>query len=270
MKKIKNVLLAVMMLGVFVGCKKDEPAVIETKPIGKVVLEFENTYQDVALQLNSDYTTPPPMEQKIVLSRFSYIISDVSLVNEAGDEVKYYHTNPDKGAFLVEQKEGKTTKKIELSDIPVGKYTKVKFRLGISNEAWKLGESKQSAFWKAASDAQMAWDWAKGYKHTSFEGTWGTNESGAVNPFKVHFTSNPAEGVDNSLVLTLNLPTALVLAENGTMNIRFDVNSSVVFGGKNKLEITSENAVIEDAKNDIFVKVKENLSFNLFKAASVY
>ncbi|MFK8269100.1 MbnP family protein [Capnocytophaga cynodegmi] len=266
MKELKSVLL-VLMITLVISCKKDEPNQIIEEPTGKVALEFQNVYQDSPFGLHQDNTTPPPMKQKINYSRFTYMISDISLVDDKGEEVKYYHTNPDKGAFLLVHHGNTTPKEIELKQIPIGTYTKVKLRVGLSNTAWKLGENQQQTFWNASKAVGMTWDsWSKGYKHFNLEGTWG--EEGEV--FSVQIGNIPSENKERSIEMTLSLPENLVVKKDETKNIRFEVNVSAVFGGKNKITITKENAIVQDESNEIFSKIIENFTANVFKAASVY
>lgn len=271
---MKNVTFAVLAAITIVSCKKDDLVTPQAPQKGKIVLEFSNSYQDDYLVLNEQVTTPPPMAQRIRISQFSYIISDISLVKSNGEEVKYHHTNPDKGAFLVLEKEGQTPQSINLNDIEVGDYTAVKFRIGVSNEAKNMGKDKQAAFWEAATTAGMAWSWEEGYKHFSYEGSWekkDTITASELKPFKVELGST--ETVDSSIVLTLKFPATsptLVLANNATKNIRIEANANTIWGGKNKMEITDENANVRTAGEEIISKIKENLSTNTFKAASIY
>ncbi|GET46041.1 MbnP family protein [Capnocytophaga felis] len=273
MKELKSRLLLVLVSILIVSCKKDEPNQITEQPnqiiekIGNVSLEFQNVYQDSPFGLLQEYTTPPPMNQKINCSRFSYIISDISLVNDKEEEVKYHHTNPDKGAFLLVHHKNEMPKKVELKGIPVGAYTKIKFRVGLSNTAWKLGESQQKAFWSASKAVEMTWDsWTKGYKHVNFEGTWGEEEK----IFSVQMGNIPSEDKERSIELTLNLPESLILEKGKTKDIRLEVNVSNIFGGKNKILLTPENAVVDNTNEEMIAKIRENISKVVFKAASVY
>ncbi len=268
---MKKTFLAILIVIALVSCKKDDSTPQPQSQKGKVVLEFQHNYQDAVLNLNQDYTTPPPISQKLTFSRFSYIISDISLIKSDEEEVKYHYTNPNKGAFLVVHYGTQLPLPITLEDIPIGEYTKIKFRLGISNEAWKLGQENQSTFWNVATAADMVWEWAKGYKHTNFEGMWAeTIASTDTNPFSFYLTSNPSENVEHSMVFTLDLPTVLSLSSDETKNIRFDVNASSVLGGKNKITLTTDNGNVNQAGEELLSKIKQNMSIGLFKAASVY
>ncbi|MDO5104389.1 MbnP family protein [Capnocytophaga sp.] len=280
MKHIKRSLLAIFVVTAVVSCKKDEPkpmpAPVQT---GSVKLEFQHNYQDAPLDLDGEYTMPPPHAQKLQFKRFSYIISDITLIKANGEEVSYHHTNPDKGAFLVIQQGKQAPPSVTLERIPFGEYTKIKFRLGISNEAWKLGQGKQSAFWSAAQKAGMAWAWERGYKHTNFEGTWAENGTPAdTHPFGFHLTSKLSGMVDDSMIFTRDFATdlqdyssqTLIIADEKVKNIRFDVNASSIFGGKNKIQLTEQNAQQSDTNTSLYPKIKENMAMGLFKVASIY
>lgn len=271
MKKLNKIVASILIATALVSCKKDEPTPQPQNLIGKVKLDFQNNYQDVALNLNESYTTPPTISQKLVFSRFSYIISDVSLIKANGEEVKYHHTNPEKGAFLVIHHNTQTPQPITLTNIPTGEYTQIKLRLGISNEAWKVGQNKQTTFWKAALASEMAVNWNEGYRHTNFEGIWGENmNSSETNPFSIKVMNNPSENVEHTIVFTLDLPATLALNHGDNKTIRFDVNASSMFGGKNKLKLTTENAEVNGTEAELLSKIKENISIGLFKVASVY
>lgn len=280
MKNIKQTLLVIFAAMAVVSCKKDEPAPMPL-PVqtGSVKLEFQHIYQDVPLDLDGEYTMPPPHAQKLRFNRFSYIISDITLIKANGEEVSYHHSNPDKGAFLVVQQGKQAPQSVTLEGIPFGQYTKIKFRLGISNEAWKLGQSKQAAFWSAAQQADMAWAWERGYKHTNFEGTWAENDTPTdTHPFGFQLTSNPSGMVDDSMVFTRDFATdlqgyssqTLIITDEKVKNIRFDVNANSVFGGKNKIQLTTQNAQQNDTNTSLFPKIKENMATGLFKVASIY
>ncbi len=271
MKRLNRIVASILIATALVSCKKDETTPQPQNLVGKVTLNFQNNYQDAALILNESYTTPPPISQKLVFSRFSYIISDISLVKTNGEEFKYHHTDPLQGAFLVIHHNTQTPQPITLASIPSGEYTQIKFRLGISNEAWGLGQTQQISFWNAASTSEMTGSWSEGYRHTNFEGIWGENmEAVDTNPFSIKLMNNPAENIEHTIVFTLDLPTTLVLNGNDTKNIRFDVNASSMFGGKNKIKLSVDNAEVNGAEAELLSKIKENMFIGLFKAASVY
>lgn len=164
MKKIIYAFAVLSITSLFTACSKDNPIVNNYAGTGKLDVEFDNSFAENDLVLNTQLNTTPSNEV-LKISRIKYIISNVVLTNENGSTFTYPKT---KGYFIVDE-EGATV--LELENIPAGNYNKIKFGLGVDQSQYDLGESNQGDFLVKAQAAGMLSDWSNGYKFLNFGGT---------------------------------------------------------------------------------------------------
>src|SRR5690606_17767689 len=100
--------------------------------------------------------------QKHQFSTLKYIVSNFTLTNSNGVNYTFHLNDPGHGAFIVDQADANFNNEVtlELDSIPAGVYTKVKFGLGISQNAYLLGGESQGIFWAEAGNEGMNWSWA--------------------------------------------------------------------------------------------------------------
>ncbi|MDO4880145.1 MAG: hypothetical protein Q3983_02600 [Capnocytophaga sp.] len=274
MRNLKTI-FAVATAGIltFTSCKKDDDnnGTTPNEEKGTVELHFDNVYKTVGNSIKlatNDNKTSVGTElvssnnQKHKFEVLKYIISDVSLVTKDGKEVQYNHGNPNKGAQIINQAE-EHSHHFNLSDIPVGEYSKVKFLIGISEEVFKKGENFQKDFFDKTTKEGMNWKWKNGYRHLRFEGFYGDDYASA---FKLHLgdkvASANSQSISGAIQIELPITAVLKVEKDKKSAIHIKVDLDKYLSGTKKITLTSDNNNIHSVVGaDDFV---ENIKGGMF------
>lgn len=262
MKNLTLIVWAVMaVLFSLTSCNRDEHPDFSANDKNTLTLKFENIVEGVGpLVLNSTVLTSAS-GQKHKFKTLKYIISDVVLVKSDGTEYAYHFKNPDKGAYIVDQSESTATHNFDMSEIPAGDYTQVKFGIGISPEAFTLGQNGQAQFWDKAKASGMSWSWASGYKFVNFEGVYGENLD---KNFQTHIGNIGNPSVSNTpnvyKVVTLNLPQTAKVRKNIAPKIHIMASVNKFLSGTNSVVLDDANAVAMHPSKNIVLQTSENIS----------
>lgn len=260
MKKYIIMLWATIASTVVVSCNRDSEPEIKTDTSNQVTLKFENKFKDQAMiGLTGTYTSNSG--QKHQFSALKYIISDVILVKTDGAEVKYHYADPDNGAYIVDQEEPTSTHNFILNKIPSGDYKAIKFGLGISPQAYILGQDKQAKFWDKAKKSGMDWSWGSGYKFVKFEGTYGNILD---QYFKIHIGNIGDPSVSNTpnvyKTVSLALPQVTKVRGNIAPKIHIFADINQFLSGLHNISLDNSNAQGMHPAKDIVRQTAENLS----------
>ena len=99
--KILSILLVAITFFTLSSCRNndDEKDTQDTTP-GNLQVKFENGFSGIGdIVLNQTVQTSAN-GQKHRFSTLKYIVSNIVLIDENGNEFKYNYNNPDKGAFI--------------------------------------------------------------------------------------------------------------------------------------------------------------------------
>lgn len=274
--KTLNKYIKILLLGViftFFSCNSDDDnsTVIDTSSKGKIQLKFENGFNNLGGIVLNQTTQTSIKGQRHQFSTLKYIISNITLIDEQGNEFNYHKNNPDLGAFIIDQSKAiGNINYIDLTDIPQGKYTKVKFGLGISQDAYLLGQTGQAIFWDKAKDAGLTWAWAAGYIFVKLEGLYGTNE------LNIRFKNHAGNMGNVSSNATANLYREITLSLPNTARVTSSIKPSIhiIADFNNYLSGTKALQLNESNHNamgsSIFLQeVTDNLT-NMFRVDHVH
>lgn len=238
--KMKNIfkLLVIAIAFTFTSCNDDDtPTGLEGK--NSVSIEFDNSFKsDDLILASSSYTNDSA--EKLKISSFDYIVSNFVLVTESGEEFTY---PKEKGYFIVSEGGEDKAKnvKVMLEDVPAGKYTKIKFGIGIDQQRYIEGKAAQEDFWVKAEGYNLTWNWSAGYKFVVLEGGFTSETQKEEKNFRLHIASRGTT-VDLYKEVTLSMETALV-SDDKSPQIHVKVDASKMLDGANKI-ILSEGATI--------------------------
>ncbi|WP_024768556.1 MbnP family protein [Aquimarina macrocephali] len=253
MKNIIYILIATLVI--VSSCKNDDEGT--TKTFGNVVLDLKNTINSNGIELTTDSYTNGSNEVYII-SELKYIISNVVLIKANGEEFTY---PVDRSYFLINE-EVLESKKVNLSDISAGQYTKIRFGFGVDQSKYPL--NGMANFIPTAEESGMLWSWSAGYKFLKFEGTYTTN-GGASTDFLIHVGSHGTT-LDNYKEITLELPSTLTIEESKSPEVAINVDIAKIFDGTNTHSLEVKNSIQVDA--EFAPKIAENIS-TMFTASSV-
>ncbi|WP_106791797.1 MbnP family protein [Aquimarina sp. Aq78] len=253
MKNIIYILIATLVI--VSSCKNDDEGTIKT--FGNVVLDFKNTINSNGIELTTDSYTNGSNEAYII-SELKYIISNVVLIKANGEEFTY---PVDRSYFLINE-EVLESKKVNLSDISAGQYTKIRFGFGVDQSKYPL--NGMANFIPTAEESGMLWSWSAGYKFLKFEGTYTANGAASAD-FLIHVGSHGTT-LDNYKEITLELPSTLTIEESKSPEVAINVDIAKIFDGTNTHSLEVKNSIQVDA--EFAPKIAENIS-TMFTATNV-
>ena len=247
-------MLSVLAASFFVSCSSNDDTV-NTNEKGNVQLYFDHTFNGDKLLLDTSFYTNSNNES-LQISRFSYIISNVRLVNDKGETFTYPKNN---SYFIIDNGANQVT--IDLTNVPAGNYTSIIFGIGVDQEKYLTGETDQQEFWDLAAQHEMTWAWITGYKFLNMEGVFRSSEVEGNPNFKVHVGSH-GTALDNYKEVTLQLPNSARVRENMSPSIHFLVDANKVLDGANKIKL-SDN--LNPAGTTASIMVNADLSVKIFQ-----
>ena len=248
----------------------DDNEVKDTSP-GNLQIKFENGFNNLGNIVLGQTTQTSTNGQKHNFSTLKYIVSNITLIDENGGEFKYNYNNPDKGAFIVDQTEAVGgIIYINLTGVPKNNYKKVKFGLGINQNAYLLGQDGQGIFWQKAKTAGMAWSWAAGYVFVKLEGKYGT---GAADTNFMNHCGNMGNVSANNTPdlyreITLDLPTTARVTQNIRPSVHILADLNQYLSGQTALSLDKSNESAMGS-NQHLVNVTNNLT-RMFKVDHVH
>lgn len=268
-----NQLLIVMISSLLLwSCSSDDAGAHSAiDEVGSVQIKFENRFENLSPIILNQTVQTSSSGQVHQFSALKYIVSNFTLTNTVGQTYTYHFNNPDKGAFIIDQNNAIINEiTIDLDSIPAGTYTKIKFGLGISQDAYLLGGDSQGLFWAKASEEGMTWSWAAGYIFTKLEGSYGTE---TPNTNFMNHTGNMGNVIENGTPnlyreIELNFPTQMEVAAQAYPAIHFIADLNQFLSGETDLILdeTNNEAMGSSA---YLVNVTNNLS-KMFSIAHIH
>jgi hypothetical protein len=255
----------------FISCRNNDEDDSSTDTKGNLQLKFENGFNNLGDIVLNQTTQTSSQGQKHQFSNIKYVISNISLIDENGNEFKYNENNPDKGAFIIDQDDAVAgIVYINLNEVPKNNYKKVKFGLGISQNAYLLGQDGQAEFWNKAKQKGMSWSWAAGYVFVKLEGKYGT--ASPDTEFMNH-TGNMGNVTANGTPdlyreITLSLPTTARVTGEITPSVHILADLNQYLSGETPLVLSAANDMMMGSSQHL-VDVTNNLT-KMFKVDHVH
>lgn len=269
--KLLSLFLITITLFTLSSCRNNDDEDSQDVSSGNLQIKFENGFNNLGdIVLNQTVQTSSS-GQKHQFSVLKYVISNISLIDENGNEFKYNYNNPDKGAFIVDQADAVAgIVYLNLNEIPKNNYKKIKFGLGISQNAYLLGQNGQAEFWNKAKAKGMSWSWAAGYVFVKLEGKYGT--SSADTEFMNHTGNMGNVSANNTPDLyreiILDLPTTARVTGTITPSIHILADLNQYLSGETSLKLSAANDMMMGSSQHL-VNVTNNLT-KMFKVDHVH
>lgn len=235
MKILKNAFVALSICSVLIACSNDDDNEEKT---GSVVIEFSNIVKDNPLALEK-VAYMNQSEESYTVSIFRYILSNIVLTKENGDEFTY---PVEESYFLINEEEAES-KKITLTDIPAGTYTKISFGVGIPQSTFPL---EGANFIPKAEENNMIWSWTAGYQFVKLEGFYTTEANPEQKDFKFHIGSH-GTNLDNYREVDLNISQKLQVEGNDTVaSLLINADVAKIFDGVESHSLEVKNDIQVD------------------------
>ncbi|PZU19631.1 MAG: hypothetical protein DI622_08720 [Chryseobacterium sp.] len=255
----------------FISCRSNDEDDSSAEAKGNLQLKFENGFTNLGDIVLNQTTQTSSQGQKHQFSNMKYVISNMSLIDENGNEFKYHENNPDKGAFIIDQADAIAgIVYVNLNEIPKNNYKKIKLGLGISQNAYLLGQDGQAEFWNKAKQKGMSWSWAAGYVFVKLEGKYGIN---SLDTEFMNHTGNMGNVMANGTPdlyreITLNLPTTARVTNQIIPSIHILADFNQYLSGEIPLVLNSTNDMMMGSSQHL-VNVTDNLT-KMFKVDHVH
>ncbi|RBW59706.1 hypothetical protein DS884_08195 [Tenacibaculum sp. E3R01] len=237
---MKKIITFIALAMAFVSCSDDEIGNEKLEGKNEVAIEFDNGFSNDKLLLGTSTYTNGNGEI-LTINSFDYIVSNFVLITEEGKEVIYPKDN---SYFIISEGGNNKTKKVQISlkDIPAGRYTKIKFGIGVDQERFKQGQAVQQGFWTLAEGYNLTWSWQAGYKFLVLEGNYKENTQATTSPFMLHIASR---GTTVDLYKEVSLPMDIAIVSKETspqLHIKVDANK--MLDGKTKIKLSEGSTIM--------------------------
>ena len=161
--QFKTIIATLAITFAFASCSNDDDTTNTIAGEGSIGLEFDNVFGSANLILNTQVNTTSEGEN-LKISETKYIVSNIVLTKADGST----YTVPKSESYFIVDESDEASQMIELTNIPAGNYTKVKFGIGVDQEQFNLGATGQGDFLTLADSKGMMWSWSAGYKSVKF------------------------------------------------------------------------------------------------------
>ncbi|MFP9098797.1 MbnP family protein [Flavobacterium sp. RHBU_24] len=234
--KLKYILTTFIVAATLISCTNSDDTATNVSGMGTLNVEFDNAFAGDDLLLNSQaYTTS--QNEVLTISTVKYIVSNIVLTKQDGTTVTY----PKGESYFIVNESDESTHVLELSNIPAGNYTKIKFGIGVDQGQFNAGAGGQGDFLALAQAQGMLWSWSAGYKFVAFEGTFTSATVADATPFMVH--TGQIGTAYNYTEITLNLPTQALVRQDITPQVHIVTDVSKFIDGTNKINLTANNSM---------------------------
>lgn len=233
MKSIFNLFILGILLTAFTGCTKEEVA-----EEASVKFIFDHVIDDKGLTPNMPIANPNAAGNNYNTSTLKYIISDLVLTDQSGNEVKYGNYDVI-DAFGGNQIDGQT--------IPNGTYEKMSFTLGVSADV----NSSNDPIGDLSPNGDMYFGGGEGYIFLKHEGKF-LNSSNDVKDYSFEYGKSGNE-------ITFDIPAG-GLTVNGVNKTAYIVCNVQAFYASDTVDFNTGPIRTSSASDADWVKkMKANL-----------
>ncbi|MEZ4887573.1 MAG: MbnP family protein [Chitinophagales bacterium] len=236
MNTLKKILfLAIIIVFTFNACKKDAEF--------NTFLQIEEQVDGASFSMGNAYLNS--LNQQYKFETLLFYLSNIALISEDGTEqplvdvVLHNYTDPNSLKF----------------NIPEGKYTAIKFGLGLDPDLNLTDPTTVAEDSPFHSDRGMYWVWATMYKFVKFEGraSADSNVSDLTDAFLYHLGTNP-------YYQEITLPRSIEIDDKEETKVKIVLNIDQIFdNATTPIDIINENQTQTGDNPTLAQKVKKNL-----------
>lgn len=229
--------LVVCFTTVIISCKKkadEDPAPASVAPTGKFRVEFEHLIgtEDLAFNTaNTEYTNN--VSETYNITKLKYYVSNVVLIKDDNSE----YVVPE-SYFLIDASNANTSL-ISFDTIPEGKYTSMRFILGVDSTRNVSGA--QEGALDTGND--MYWGWNSGYIFFKLEGS--SPQSTATDNMIQYHIGGFRDANNTNALKTINISfgtSVLNVTETGNPQMHLSVDVSQVLKTPNDISFATNPA----------------------------
>jgi len=222
------------------GCSDESPSG-GTKNVGNIAISIDHIFADRDFELGNIYTTS--IGEQIQGSTLRYFVSNIALIRADGS----LYVVPQQHSYFLVDESIPSSKSLTLNDIPIGKYTGLRFMIGVDSLRSTMGLDQRTGVLDIGAAAQdMYWSWNSGYIHFKFEGSF--TSPLASGDIRYHIGgfggySSPTINAIRSITLDLGNPTFEILNQT-SKTIYLTADISKIFNGKTTFSVKDNPSVM--------------------------
>lgn len=226
MKTIKSSLMVAFAAVMLFSCNTSDDSVTEEGTHVSAILKFDHS-----LALGDEFvlTDSNNDEQTIELSKFKFLVSDVTITTTDNETITLSNNN---AAQLIDIANADETNMVYvyLTDIPDGSYKSISFGVGVSDEVANGSTENQIKLMELAEQdsEDMVWSWnPNSYIFSKIEGTNLNSESTTATNLQIH-VGNKGDFVGYRTV-DLTFPETLTVADQVSPSVHVTVAIEELF-----------------------------------------
>ncbi|MEM1135714.1 MAG: MbnP family protein [Bacteroidota bacterium] len=215
-KLIKLLTTLLIVLFSISACDDDDDMPNVNEP-GSLSIMMENKFGTDNVNLSSTFTSSKGDD--LTFTRFEYIISNIALVMEDGSNYEV----PDSYFIMGQRNDNASNRQMfELSNIPAGTYTGIKFAVGVDAASNANTDNYEKG--ELEGGIGMDWGWASGYKFIRWDGSYFNNAENTDINFSLHIGTD-----DNYKVIEKDFTENITINAEMTSELHFEVRANKVF-----------------------------------------
>ncbi len=255
MKKAKYTIASLLLGAVLMSFSSSS----NKKHRGTLTLQFNHLFNNEPLVFGKEYTNAHG--EKLTVKTLNYFISNIKLTLKDGSE---YIVPQDSSYFLIRQSDA-ASQKIQLTNLPKGKYKSISFLIGVDSARNTMDVSKRTGTLDVAGTAKgMYWAWNSGYIFLKFEGKSSVIPDSLSNNFYYHiggFGGFKSATINNIRTKAFDFEEAISLKKSSPI-VNINVDIATLFKQKTDVLLAKNSNVMW---GELSVKISENYTsgFNL-------
>ncbi|WP_010249156.1 MbnP family protein [Myroides injenensis] len=234
--------IAVLLISVFsfTSCSSDDNSTKEVELEGSndIIFNFEHKMYGQELEYGQTYKANGNSEE-INVTFLKYIISNFQLTDNKGKVFTYTKND---SYFIIDSETNDM--QIVLKNVPAGRYTKVKFGVGVDQEKYLRGQEEQQDFWDLCAKHDLIWGWITGYKFINFQGEY--ENSGDRGGFSFHIGSHGSK-LDNYKSRELASKETIEVSNKKSPIVTVGVEVSKLLDSTHKIVLKEKAVIMVDA-----------------------
>lgn len=255
---MKQLIITLLILSVFVACKKDPQPPPDTNGTSSLELKLNAWFDDEAFVAGETYHNIS--DYRVNVTELKLYLSDVYAVKNNGDtvflsDIALFHLNSGEDAITVE-------------DVPAGEYVAFGFGLGVSTDL--NSPQNEEIFDISLFDndhplsisSGMYWTWQAGYRFVIFEGKYNTDSDG-TDPLIEGYSYHTGKDESYRTVEFDNINFEVNGTGNSVINLDFDVDR-FYYSQSDTVDVAVDSqthGTNQDLSNRVSENITEAISF---------
>lgn len=238
--------ICLSLLAMLNACSKNDSTPPAAEEKGSMVLEFDNRAGEDDLILNTQVYRNAAGEQ-LKISKFNYYVSNFRFVTADGRE----YTVPQDSCYFLIREDDKSTFFYQVSNVPAGDYTRVRFMIGVDSLRNTMDISRRTGALDPAEGGKgMYWGWNSGYIFAKLEGA-SPSSTDKQQLFRYHiglFGGYQTRTLNNTRQVECVIPNngKAIVRKDRRGHIHFYADALQLLNGPNKVSIAAHPNVMVD------------------------